>query len=236
MHYRYNRMNENNDLDVCKKILSRCTSDQLKDLVNKIVDDANEEKFSNVAHNIIYNDLKIKKQFRSIFNENNIDIDVVNGPNQPWPDLGVIVDSEDVYDDLFNHGIVLNKFIKKNSKCIVKIYKDEGSFIDICLDDIDVEIIWQKVNGLSDLDFACKLLENIVVNEEISIRELINDDAYTYASYQSLNRTNPNDLAVIITRFVIDHFCGKTLLNDLITLTPKALRCLCNFCECTRSL
>lgn len=222
----------NTDLDICNEILSQCTPNQLKDLVDMIVDNANAHKFCDIAEFVIRDGYKINKQFKSIFNENDIDIEVVHSAKQPWPYLGLVFDNNDIDSEQYDLyvGVNLDEFILENSNCVVEIYDGGYSYMNVCLIDIDA-IIWQKADNLSDCDFACRIFEKIV--EEVSVQDIMEENGY-----EEISEMQPNELKDIIIDIAINKYSDRAYLldEDLVTLTPKALKCLRNFCDCIHNV
>lgn len=224
----YTLTEANTDLDICNEIISQCTPNQLKDLVDMIVDNVNAHKFCDIAEFVIRDGYKINKQFKAIFDKNDIDIEVVHSARQPWPYLGLVIDNNDIDDAYVD--VDLDEFIQENSKCIVEMYDGGYSYTNVCLFDMDVNA-WQKADGLSDYDFACRIFEKIV-EEVYSVQDIMEENGY-----EEISEMQPNELKDIIIDIAINKYSDRAyLLEDLVTLTPKALKCLRNFCDCVHNV
>ena len=220
---------ETYDLEFLKDVLAECSDAQLADIYNMIVvENLNNCSLASIANPLIVDDNQICEPFASLFKKNGIDLDAVYIRYSTI--LGKELPSIDYekYDEYFGDESI-ESVLKDNLGTYYVISAHEYGYdsLFIELEDIAIKNVWQKASGIDNLEFATRLLENIVEDDGIEVIQNYIEESYRL---KSADDVTPDVIKNAIIAVILRDLGNYTyLLSDLITFTPKALDALKKF-------
>ena len=222
---------ETYDLEFLKDVLAQCSDAQLADIYNMIVvENLNNCSLAYIANPLIVDGGQICEPFASLFYKNGIDLDAVYirystilGKELPSIDYekfddyyggesieSVLMDNLGTHYDISTHG-----------------YGYDSVFVE--LEDIAIKNVWQKASGIDNLEFATRLLENLVEDDGIEVIQNYIEEDYGLKSADDITPdVVKNAIIAVILRDLGNY---AYLLSGLVTFTPKALDALKKFCK-----
>ena len=220
---------ETYDLEFLKDVLAQCSDAQLADIYNMIVvENLNNCSLSSIANPLIVDDNQICEPFASLFYKNGIDLDAVYIRYSTI--LGKELPSIDYekYDEYFGDESI-ESVLKDNLGTHYDIsthgYGYDSVFVE--LEDIAIKNVWQKASGIDNLEFATRLLENLVEDDGIEVIQNYIEESYRLKSADDVTPdVIKNAIIAVILRDLGNY---AYLLSGLVTFTPKALDALKKF-------
>ena len=220
---------ETYDLEFLKDVLAECSDAQLADIYNMIVvENLNNCSLASIANPLIVDDNQICEPFASLFYKNGIDLDAVYIRYSTI--LGKELPSIDYekYDEYYGDESI-ESVLKDNLGTYYDISAHEYGYdsLFIELEDIAIKNVWQKASGIDNLEFATRLLENLVEDDGIEVIQNYIEESYRL---KSADDVTPDVIKNAIIAVILRDLGNYTyLLSDLITFTPKALDALKKF-------
>lgn len=220
---------ETYDLEFLKDVLAQCSDAQLADIYNMIVvENLNNCSLASIANPLIVDDNQICEPFKSLFKKNGIDLDAVYIRYSTI--LGKELPSIDYekFDDYYG-GESIESVLMDNLGTYYDISTHEYGYdsVFVELEDIAIKNVWQKASGIDNLEFATRLLENLVEDDGIEVIQNYIEESYRLKSADDVTPdVIKNAIIAVILRDLGNY---AYLLSDLITFTPKALDALKKF-------
>ena len=220
---------ETYDLEFLKDVLAQCSDAQLADIYNMIVvENLNNCSLSYIANPLIVDDNQICEPFASLFMKNGIDLDAVYIPYNTI--LGKELSSIDYekFDDYYG-GESIESVLMDNLGTYYDISTHEYGYdsVFVELEDIAIKNVWQKASGIDNLEFATRLLENLVEDDGIEVIQNYIEEDYGLKSADDITPdVVKNAIIAVILRDLGNY---AYLLSGLVTFTPKALDALKKF-------
>ena len=217
------------DLEFLKDVLAECSDAQLADIYNMIVvENLNNCSLSYIANPLIVDDNQICEPFASLFMKNGIDLDAVYIPYNTI--LGKELSSIDYekFDDYYG-GESIESVLMDNLGTYYDISTHEYGYdsVFVELEDIAIKNVWQKASGIDNLEFATRLLENLVEDDGIEVIQNYIEEDYGLKSADDITPdVVKNAIIAVILRDLGNY---AYLLSGLVTFTPKALDALKKF-------
>lgn len=221
---------ETYDLEFLKDVLAQCSDAQLEDIYNMIViENLNNCSLASIADSFIVGENQIYEPFKSLFTKNGIDLDAVYiryntilGKELPPIDY-------EKFDEYYNgesiESVLKNEYLRTYYDVNAHDYGYDSLFIE--LEDIAIKNVWQKASGIDNLEFATRLLENLVEDDGIEVIQNYIEESYRL---KSADDVTPDVIKNAIIAVILRDLGNYTyLLSDLITFTPKALDALKKF-------
>ena len=220
---------ETYDLEFLKDVLAQCSDAQLADIYNMIVvENLNNCSLAYIANPLIVDGGQICEPFASLFYKNGIDLDAVYIRYSTI--LGKELPSIDYekFDDYYG-GESIESVLKDNLGTYYDISTHEYGYdsLFIELEDIAIKNVWQKASGIDNLEFATRLLENLVEDDGIEVIQNYIEEDYGLKSADDITPdVVKNAIIAVILRDLGNY---AYLLSGLVTFTPKALDALKKF-------
>lgn len=222
---------ETYDLEFLKDVLAQCSDAQLEDIYNMIViENLNDCRLSSIAHPFICDENQIFEPFKSLFKKNGIDLDgiythyrTVLGKELPPIDYERF---DEYYDGESVESVLKNDF---GTYYDINVYDYGYDSLLVELEDIAIKNVWQKASGIDNLEFATRLLENLVEDDGIEVIQNYIEENYRIKSAADVT---PDVIKNAIIAVILRDLGNYTyLLSDLVTFTPKALVAIKKFCK-----
>lgn len=223
---------ETYDLEFLKDVLAQCSDAQLEDIYNMIViENLNNCSLASIANPLIVDDEQICEPFKSLFNKNGIDLDAEYIRYSTILGVGLPPIDYEKFDEYYGgesiDGVLKDEYLRTYYDVNVYNYGYDSVFVE--LEDIAIKNVWQKVSGIDNLEFATRLLENLVEDSGIDIIQNYIEENYRIKSAADVTPdVIKNAIIAVILRDLGNY---AYLLSELVTFTPKALDALKNFCK-----
>lgn len=222
---------ETYDLEFLKDVLAQCSDAQLADIYNMIVvENLNNCSLAYIAEPFIVNIEQICEPFKSLFKKNDINLEsiYVRGNSILGKDLPSI--DYEKFDEYYG-GESIESILKNDLGTYydISIHAYGYDLLFVELEDIAIKNVWQKASGIDNLEFATRLLENIVEYDGIELIQNYIEENYRL---KSADDVTPDVIKNAIIAVVLRDLKNNTyLLSELVTFTPKALNSLKKFCK-----
>ena len=220
---------ETYDLEFLKDVLAQCSDAQLADIYNMIViENLNNCSLASIANPLIVDDNQICEPFKSLFNKNGIDLDAVYIRYSTL--LGKVLPSIDYekYDEYYD-GDSIESVLMDNLGTYYDISTHEYGYdsVFVELEDIAIKNVWQKASGIDNLEFATRLLENLVEDDGIEVIQNYIEESYRLKSANDITPDVIKNAIIAVVLRDLENYAY--LLSELVTFTPKALDALKKF-------
>lgn len=220
---------ETYDLEFLKDVLAQCSDAQLADIYNMIViENLNNCSLASIANPLIVDDNQICEPFKSLFNKNGIDLDAVYIRYSTL--LGKELPSIDYekYDEYYD-GESVESVLMDNLGTYYDISTHEYGYdsVFVELEDIAIKNVWQKASGIDNLEFATRLLENLVEDDGIEVIQNYIEESYRLKSADDITPDVIKNAIIAVVLRDLENYAY--LLSELVTFTPKALDALKKF-------